>query len=408
MTMAPWFVAPGNPATEHWLTRTGLRLVLVVVPHVTAGTRLADVLPLLEADYRVQVVFTVPPASDMWYGVDEYVRAWDGLVLPWHQVLRMRFDLILASSYRGIDSLTGPVLVLPHGISGRSRISPWGGDAAGRSSGWRDVLVRDGRVVPEAVALAHEQDARRLREDCPEAGSRAVVAGDVCFDRMQASRDFRRQYRRALGLTPGQKLVLVNSTWSPHSLLGSAEWSLGALVTQLPRDEYRVVAALHPLIWAMHGRWQVRSWLAGHDGLLLVPPEEGWRAALVAADYQVGDHGSVTGYGAALGTPTLLNPASGSDIRPGSPAAALWRLAPMIDANQPITAQFRELDATHSPQRWASLAARITSLPGRAGAVLRETMYRILGIPEPSHAVPVSAVPLPTVIRPASGPGGDE
>ncbi|WP_312872280.1 hypothetical protein [Amycolatopsis dendrobii] len=359
-----------------------------------------EVLPLLRADHRVQVLFTVPALEDRWDGTEEYVRAWGGLLLPWHQVLRTRFDLAMAASYLEIDKIAAPVVVMPHGVSGpRFRRSPLPAERAAQPSlaHPRYRLVRDGRVVPATVLTAHEQDARWLRRECPEAADRVVVAGDLCFDQLRASLSLRDRYRAALDVRSGRKLVLVSSTWSRHSLFGSNPHLLDQLTAQLPARDYQVVAALHPLTWSIHGSWQIRAWLAKalDAGLRLLPPDDGWRAALVAADYVIGDHGSITQYAAALGTPVLLNPGSAEDVRAGSLAASVWRLAPKLRPDLLVDVQLRAL-AAGRPEDWVGdIAARITSLPGRAGALLRREMYRVLGIPEPPHEVQVSPVPLP-------------
>ena len=396
-----WVKSPGNPAAEKWLTRTGCRTVLVVVPHMTAGTRLGDLLPLLEADHRLQILFTVPATADDWPGVEEYVRDWGGLVLPWNQVLRTRFDLALTSSYAEIDKIAAPVLVVPHGVGGgRSRRSPWTTAQDIGNVQPRDVLMRDGRVVPAAVVVAHESDARRLQEACPEAADRIVVAGDPCFDRMRSSQPFRDLYRAALGLRDGQKLVMLSSTWSRFSLFGGDQALWSRILAELPAADYRVLAALHPNIWAIHGRRQVLAWLAEEmaAGLLVVPPQEGWRAALVSADYVIGDHGSVTRYGAALGIPVLMNSASADDVPDGGTAALLRQTCPTIDAAEDLETQLSHAESVHRRDRHAELARHVTSCPGRSAAILRATMYRLLELPEPARAVPVSPVPLPTLL----------
>lgn len=402
MVNGQWVKAPGNPAADRWLTRVGCRTVLVVVPHMTAGTRLGDLLPLLEADHRVQVLFTVPSTADAWPGVADYVRGAGGVVVPWEQVLRSRFDLALASSYSEIDKISAPVMVVPHGMGGgRSRRSPWtAADDVGQVQP-RDVLMRDGRVVPAAVVVAHESDARRLREGCPEAADRVVVAGDPCYDRLLASSGFRDVYRKSLGLRQGQRLVLLSSTWSRYSLFGGDLAAWARVLNELPPDRYRVVAALHPNIWAIHGRRQVLAWLADHmsAGLGVVPPEEGWRATVIGADYLLGDHGSVTRYGAALGVPTLLNAASAQDVPPDSTAGLLHRMCPTVDVESPIEQQLLRAAGNHQPARHAELADLVTSCPGRSASILRETMYRLLGLPEPARGLPVSPVPAPTLLR---------
>jgi len=396
MTGTSWARVPGSRTAERWLTRTGCRRVLAVVPHMTAGTRLADVVPLLEADARVQIAFSTPDGPDTWPGVDEYLRHSGGLVLPWHQATRMRFDLALASSHVGIDEVEAPVMVLPHGTAGiRSRVSPQGTEVTGHP---RDLLVRDGRVVPKAMVFAHEDDARRMCRVFPEAASRVVVAGDVCYDRIRASMPLRLRYRDAAGVEAHQKLVVVSSTWSPHSLFGGNLDLITRLAAALPAPGYRMMVALHPLTWSAHGTRQVRAWLADalEAGTRLLPPEEGWRAALVASDCVIGDHGSVTQYAAGLGKPVLLNPGSVLDVRKGSLADRLWRTAPALDPARSLRRQVDELVAGGVRSRFPAIEKRITSMPGEAAARLREEIYRILGMPEPDRPVHVAPVPLLT------------
>lgn len=406
MNDGQWVKAPGNPAADKWLTRD-CRRVLVIVPHMTAGTRLGDLLPLLEADHRIQVLFTVPAADDAWPGVEEYVHSTGGVTVPWHQVLRSTFDLALAASYSHVDRISAPVLVVPHGAGGgRSRRSPWiAAGTTGRVE-TRDLLVRDGRVVPAAVAAATDADARQMREACPEAADRIVVAGDPVYDRIRASAPHRRRYRDALGVLPGRQLVVLSSTWSRYSLFGGDRDLWDRVMTDLPADRYRVVAALHPNMWAAHGRRQVLAWLAHQmsSGLGVLPPQDGWRAALAGADAVIGDHGSVTAYGAAIGVPTLLTGVSAEDVPEGGTAGVLRDLCPIIDEELPLNDQVEYATANEREDVGGVLTQRLTSCPGRSTAILRATMYRLLGLTEPARSVPVSPLPLPTLLdRPTGG-----
>ncbi|GAA3352866.1 hypothetical protein [Saccharopolyspora gregorii] len=61
---------------------------------------------------------------------------------------------------------------------------------------------------------------------------------------------------------------------------------------------------------------------------MLVPPEFGWRATLIASDYLIGDHGSVTTYGAVLGIPTLLGSFPAREVAPGSLVDVVGSRAP--------------------------------------------------------------------------------
>ncbi|MCS7483263.1 hypothetical protein ACFFQW_37870 [Umezawaea endophytica] len=387
-----WLKAPVGPGAASRVTRVGMVNVLVVVPHVVAGTRLVDVLPLL-ADHRVQVVFTVPDWDGTWHGTEEFVRGLGGVVLPWRQAVAIRFDLVVAASHRGVDRVRGPVLVLPHGVGAmKSRTRPW------RSHGLaREALVRDGRVVATAIVLSHEAELAVLRESCPEAVPAAVVAGDVCLDRMVASLPHREHYRRALGVGPSRTLVTVSSTWTERSVFGGHPDVYRRLLDEAD-DRYRVAAVLHPNIWSVHGAWQVRAWLADclRDGLLVIPPEEGWRATLVASDVVIGDHGSTTQYAAAIGRRIALVPFP--DVRAGSPADELARRATALDLTRPLLPQLDAATGGHEV-----IAKSITSRPGAAATVLRLTIHRLLGLEASERDVVVEPVPLP---RPLDAPLG--
>jgi hypothetical protein len=354
--------------------------VLVVVPHLVAGTRLMDVVPLLEADHRVQVVFAIPDSDGTWHGTQDFVRAQGGVVLPWRQAVRERFGLVLAASYRGVDEVRGPALVLPHGAGAlKSRHRDWRGHGLDRAA-----LVRDGRVVASTIVLSHDDEMAVLRESCPEAAPSALVGGDICLDRMAASLPYREWYRRALGVKPEQTLVAVSSTWTEQSTFGAHP----ELYRRLLDRGHRVAAVVHPNVWSVHGAWQVRAWLADcvRAGLVVIPPEEGWRAALVASDVVVGDHGSTTQYAAAIGRRMLLIPCGDGVVRAGSLADRLARRVPTVDPDRP------DVDRATGGHEW--IAESITSRPGAAATILRRAMYRLLGLPEPARAIPVSPVPL--------------
>ncbi|HEX4223935.1 MAG TPA: hypothetical protein VHZ97_16320, partial [Pseudonocardiaceae bacterium] len=143
---------------------------------------------------------------------------------------------------------------------------------------------------------------------------------------------------------------------------------------------------------------QLNAWLADCEraGIVVLPPEEGWRAALVAADLTIGDYGSVTFYSAALGTPLLLATRPTELLDPASPIAALLAAAPQLDPKRHLVDQVREAIAGHSPDQYAHITGQTTSEPGRAHALLRVAIYRELRLSEPDAPASASAVPMPT------------
>ncbi|HEX6345998.1 hypothetical protein [Umezawaea sp.] len=398
MTREHWIRGPVGLDADRRVTVAGCRTVLVVVPHLAAGTRLvSDVIPLLRNDHRVQVVFSVSETGRLWHGTEEFVRRQGGLVVPWHQAAENEFDLVLAAGHNDLDQVRGRVLLLPHGAS--SLASRKFGRHAGPGSiplpGLsREALVRRGRLLVSAVALTHEDEVDALRESCPEALDTAVVVGDVCLDRMVASAHRRADYRRALGVADDQRLVTISSTWSRESAFGTWFDLCGRLLEELPRRDHRVAAILHPHIWAVHGAWQVRAWLDDHvaAGLLLIPPDEGWRATTIASDLVLGDHGSTTQYAAAIGTPVLLAAFPHDNVREGSLADVVARTTPRVDPGRPLLPQFGEVAPT-------AVAEALSSRPGEASRALRTTMYRLLDLPEPPCPARTSHLPLPVPLR---------
>jgi hypothetical protein len=141
----------------------------------------------------------------------------------------------------------------------------------------------------------------------------------------------------------------------------------------------------------------VRAWLAEsrEAGLLLVPPEADWRAVVVAADYLIGDHGSVPAYAASIGCPVLLTDQSLQAVHSaGSAQEVLAARAVRLDAGEPVTPQ---LHAARQRVREVSplVADTITSRPGLAVASLLEQLYRLLGLTAPGRHRAVEPVPVP-------------
>ncbi|MYR96908.1 MULTISPECIES: hypothetical protein [unclassified Streptomyces] len=397
-------LVPVRLDVDRWATRRTRRKVLAVVHTVTAGQRLLEAVRLLEGDARVQVFFTQAP--DVFsHGVDPFLQRLGGLVLPWHQAVQMPFDLALAAAHGGLQELHAPVIVLPHG-AGHNKLVP-AGQRGRRVAGHvvyglnRQWLIQDGRVVPESIVLAHHEELTRLGRECPEALPAAEVVGDPCFDRISVSLPQRALYRAALGVGARQRLVLACSTWGPGSLLGQRWELLERLVDELPREEYRVALLLHPHVWNAHGEWQIRSWLAdlGRAGLLVVSQYADWVGALVAADHIVGDHGSVSLYGAMTGVPVLMGTVPEAGLDPGSPAAELASIAPRLHPDRPLDRQLTRAAAAYRTERYEQVAARITSEPGRFATRMRALIYRKLRLRAPAVRPRTDHAPLPVTVR---------
>lgn len=153
------------------------------------------------------------------------------------------------------------------------------------------------------------------------------------------------------------------------------------LIAELPHDEFRVALVLHPNVWSSHSSRQIEAWLAEalRSGLLLIPPHEGWRAAVTAADLVVSDHGSVSVYAAAIGRPVLLATDGRTAIDPDSGLGRLYEVAHPLDPHRPLRGQHRLIPDSADIMRLRSVVSCHSRIRPRAP-----------GAPAPEQAVPGS------------------
>ena len=269
----------------------------------------------------------------------------------------------------------------------------------GLSESW---LTQNGDLVPDALVLSHHEQLARLRRYYPPAAGVAVIAGDPCLDRLAASGHLRETYRAALGIEPGRRLVVVSSTWGRRSLFGRSPDLLERIAAELPLDEYAVAVALHPNIWHWHSPAQIKGWLSdcALAGVRLVPPLEAWRAAVIAADVVVGDHGSVTFYAAVVGRPVLIAAADPEGVDPESPIARFSAAAPRLQRGIPLRAQLDAVIRDPQRERYAEILTEATSAPGRSAELVRGLLYRMLDLSEPARPARTSIVPVPRDLAP--------
>ncbi|MGW2375832.1 hypothetical protein [Kitasatospora sp. NPDC001683] len=397
---------PSHPhvwPADRWNTRPVKARVLAVARTLTSATRVLDVLTLLHPD-GIERYFTVNPGSAFAdRALDDFLHGLPGYtVLDWEDAVQRRFDLAVACAvHASMHRLDAHLVVLPHGAGYNRLVTESTGDTVSAAGLSRHELTHRGRVFVDVLGLSHPEQLDRLRVSCPEALDVAQVVGDPCFDRILRSERSRDGYRAALGAVDGRRLVVVNSTWSEHSLFGRHPDLPQRLVRRLPADEYTVAVVLHPNVWSRHDPEALLD-DARRMGLRLIPPHQGWQAALVAADCLIGDHGSVSVYGAALERRTLLVATGAAELDPHSPSYAFGQHAPALDPDGDLAAQL-ELALAHDPADLSDLTDRSLAHRGESARVLRPLLYSFLGGLDEPEGEPV----LPPYPKPAPRPTGD-
>lgn len=395
--------------TPAWRTAHADLHVLLVIHSLTAATRIADVLPALY-DPRVQLYCTRTTGGVFANGLDEYLREAQIRHISWEEAKETEFDLaITASLGDDLHELKTKILRIPHGNGYNKKWSQESGVRSQESEvrsqevfGLSDnTLKHQGRLVPSSIALSHSEQFDRLAQGCPDALPLAFLSGDPCYDRLLAGVPHRLTYRKALGLRHGQKLITVNSTWKDESLYGSHPGVITELLARLPYDHYRVALVLHPNVWSSHGPRQIRIWQdeALRSGLLLIPPHEGWRAAVIAADLVLSDYGSVSVYAAALGRPLLLSADGRDSVDPDSALGRLYAVAHPLDPHATLVPQFEQAEKLRELTHETALTW-VSSAPGRALDLIRAEAYRLMGATPPPGRPRLLAPPEPEVQSP--------
>ncbi|MEX3099797.1 hypothetical protein [Streptomyces sp. ST1015] len=373
---------------------------------LTSATRVLDVMELLRVEDGIEKYYTVNPGSAFADGLHEYLVSVAGpRVLTWAEATRRTFQLAVACAvHPTMRRLDAPLMVMPHGAGYNRLVSESTGDATSPAGLSRRELTHRGKVIPAAIGVSHPDQLARLLDTCPEAVPRAEVIGDWCAQRIRDSEARRDCYRARFGVTDGRRLVVLHSTWSAHSLLGRHPGLPLDLVTALPADEYAVAAVFHPNVWARHTRADLLERLREpmDAGLMVIPPEEGWRAAIVACDAVIGDHGSTTFYSAAHDRPTLLAATGLAELDPASPAAAFATTAPRLDPSGDLHAQLLRAQREYDPGMLRPVVDSQLADVEKSGERTQRRLYAFLehrGVPLPRQPPGPSPVPEPSPER---------
>jgi hypothetical protein len=400
MTGDDWIRVPVGQDAERFTSIGVDRRVLVVARTVTSTSWLLDFLDELIGDARIQVLFTVDDDAPSAYhrAARELLRALGAPTIPWSQAVTLRFDLAISSSFNGnLSALKAPLFLTLHG-PGLGKVSSLlpAGDVPVTEASWS----RAGRtsVARTTVAVSHVEQAAAFAVRGRDVD--VLVAGDPCLDRLRISIPLRDRYREWLGVGSRQRILLLASTWGSGSQFASDPDLSMRFVVELPLDEWKVAMILHPNIWYGHGVWQVRAWLrrAEEAGVLLVPPDgDEWRALLIASDVVVGDHGSVVLYAISIGRPVVLSAFAHDELLPDVPLEALGRRAPMLDGRSTLASQIDTVLADHDPTVFGDLVDRLSDVPARSTATMRQRVYEILELAVPGDVGATRSVSPPTV-----------
>ncbi|MFC3999380.1 hypothetical protein ACFOVU_25945 [Nocardiopsis sediminis] len=356
--------------------------MLVIARTFTSLIRVLESLDVFRDDFRLRLRFCFDDTSAFRRGVAELLSRLETPQVAWDEAVKGEYDLIITASENvDLSPFAAPVVVLPHGVGFQKHVPDSHSDGR-RLSGVVPEASRNSADVRPVVS--HPDQRERLRSISPRLAGHTTVIGDLAYDRVRAGLRLRDRYRDALGVAPDERLVVLTSTWKDESAVGVRNDLPARLLAGLPVDGHRVATVLHPNIWFEHGPWEVRRFYrsALEAGLLLLPPDDGWGAALAAADCVIGDHGSVTLYAAGADRPLLLA-AFGDEAVPGTAIARLAEQTGRLDLRAPLGPQIDRAVAAHVPGQHRATVDRAFAHVGEAAARFSAMCYGLLGLDAP-------------------------
>ncbi|MFJ4656806.1 hypothetical protein ACIP5Y_36555 [Nocardia sp. NPDC088792] len=370
-------------------------VILAVARTLTSAYRLLEAVEWFRDDFRIRLVFTVDATSAFSAGVHDLLRASGVRLIAWDRVRQraFRYHLALSASENiDFDAIDAHTVLLPHGL-GFNKLVPSATGPALRLAGLPPLhVLRAGRVT---VTLSHPEQREQLLAVSPEAADRTETVGDPTFDRLQASRALRDRYREALG-TGDRTLVTVASTWGRQSVIGRWHGLPVQLLGALDADSYQVVLVLHPNVWAYYGAFQITVWLSSalDAGLILMPPESGWHAALIAADQVISDHGSLGLFAASLDRPLLMTGRAPETV-PGTPTDELANCVPVLRPGGDLRKQLEAAREQYRAGQYAHITERVFAHVGDATRNVQHLIYRTLGLTPLEHPRLLTRIPIP-------------
>lgn len=403
MTLSPDHQHP--PDHSKWATFPDQCVVLAIVRTLTSAIVLLDTLKLFRGNSDVQVRFALDSETAFNAGVEELLaEIVPGQLTALQDVGSQQPCLVLTASENvDLSPFTCPIVLVQHGI-GFNKYVPDSRTGALRLSGIPRPEFTEWPNLSTLLGHPAQRD-QLLAAGFHTLAKTSEVVGDPAHDAMRASGHLRDRYRAALGVGEGQTLVTITSTWGQESLIGRHQRLPRSLLAELPHDTHRVALVLHPNSWSWHSPWHLHTTFADEleAGLLLIPPERGWGATMVAADVVIGDHGSVTLYAAAIRRPVLLASDGGADGVADTTAEELRSLAPRLAVDAPLAPQIHHAIVDHRSDDYDVLAAHTFAHVDGAHTRLRDILYQRLGRRPPAPHPWRPALPPPEP-RPATRP----
>lgn len=192
------------------------RNVLCVVHTQVSLDYLAPHVELLATMPQVRVTWTV--AHDRYALAEPAVRAQvTGPLIPFASAVSKPWDMVLFGAHGDAHLFAGsPRVHVPHGLGSGKRAL---GDNYTYGATW---TARGGQCIYEVMLEASDAERCRFEELFGHLCGRIKVVGDLRADRLRILRADRASVRQRMGIPSDHYVLLITSTWGPHSFVARA------------------------------------------------------------------------------------------------------------------------------------------------------------------------------------------
>ncbi len=302
--------------------------------------------------------------------------------LPYVRARARWWDLIIFAEYRAVDRFHPDIrkVLVNHFLGGGKIIS-------GKEYRFERDMSHWGRPLFASIFEASAAERDRTVAAYPALAPYLCMVGDLRSDRMLELRTRREQIRSEMGFAPADKVVLIQSTWGPQSIM--ERWGrelLSEAVRLLDEGKYKFIASTHPHHW--HGpRAAQQPWgkyLAElkRPGLVVIKPGDDWGKFMVASDLAVTDNTSLSATYCQLHKPLAFIALPEDTVPPGSTVAQLYSISPHLESPAELESMIDQVLKDYPYDKLKQTAHEVNSLPGEAAGRIRRELYRLLDLCE--------------------------
>ncbi len=246
-----------------------------------------------------------------------------------------------------------------------------------------NAIRQDGKPVFTRMFEPSEAARERALRINPALRDALVVVGDLRADKMLSMRSERDQLRMDMGFGPDDRVILIQSTWGPASLMETIGRELVEEASRIAKTgAYHFIVSTHPNHfngpYAQRNPWG--KFLLDHEapGMHVRRPGTPWEPYLVAADVAITDYTGLCVAFALLQRPMLFVPVVPGTVDPSSLEWSLYQTLPRLENPHDLREAIIGAFSHYPTDTLAAVSSAILSCAGEAKQRIQDELLRVM------------------------------